>query len=138
MLFVPLPHSVEVPDVETIGATVKLSSRTTLRTMPNGAVVARHARPPSRASGDTLHPVLSRITCVHTLGPPGTSCDIAAHRWFERAGTSGSVLLYPTLEEAADGVDGSPRSALVACAAYTELHTLIYSRLDRLTMETPW
>ncbi|MGH2720843.1 MAG: hypothetical protein ACRDJO_04470 [Actinomycetota bacterium] len=84
--------------------------------------------------GDRPHPALSRITTLHTLGPSGTNCELAARRWFGRAGTAGWVVLHPTLEDAADRVADSPGAALVACAAYPDLHTLIYSRLGRLTI----
>jgi prephenate dehydratase len=71
---------------------------------------------------------------VHTLGPPGTNSELAAYRWFDRAGTSGSVVLHPTLEQAADHVAATRGTALIACAAYPQLHMLIYSRIDRLRM----
>ena len=110
---------------------MRLESRpVTRRPMPP----CSHAACSRSGMTDRPHPALGRIATLHTLGPPGTNCELAAHRWFDRVGTSGGVLLYPTLEAAADRVVESSTGALIACAAYPELHTLIYSRLGRLTM----
>ncbi|MGH2689982.1 MAG: hypothetical protein ACRDKW_14430 [Actinomycetota bacterium] len=94
----------------------------------------RHGAGPGGIVADSPHPALGRITTLHTLGPPGTNCELAAYRWFDRVGTSGGVVLYPTLEAAADRVVDSSSGALIVCSAYPELHTLIYSRLGQLRM----
>jgi hypothetical protein len=76
----------------------------------------------------------TEVTVLHTLGPEGTNCELAARTWFDRAGVDGEVILHPTLEEAADAVLGQPGAALLACIAYPELHTLIYTRYHRLVL----
>ena len=77
---------------------------------------------------------LARITSLHTLGPSGTNCELAARRWFARAGRRGDVVLHPSVDEAADRVLEVPGAALLACCADPELNTLVYSRLGRLVM----
>ena len=73
------------------------------------------------------------VTSLHTLGPAGTNCELAARRWFDGRGR-GDVVLYPTLEAAAAGALATPGGALLAPAAYPDLHTLMYSHVDDLTL----
>jgi hypothetical protein len=115
---------------------MSVTSHPVLRPAIRRAATARFptAPPSGGRATDRPHPALSCITALHTLGPYGTNCELAARRWYDRVGTVGRVVLHPTLEEAADRVADSSRAALVACAAYPALHTLIYSRLGRLTM----
>lgn len=39
--------------------------------------------------------VLDRITDLHTLGPAGTNCEAAAHRWFALQDRPGRVFRTP-------------------------------------------
>jgi len=71
---------------------------------------------------------------LHTLGPAGTNCEKAAYTWLRQQGRDGAVHLYPTLEDAVEGIDGDPASGLLACVVYPELHTLVFSNLHRLAM----
>jgi prephenate dehydratase len=71
---------------------------------------------------------------LHTLGPAGTNCEKAAYTWLRRQGRDGVVHLYPTLEDAVEGIAGDPASGLLACVVYPELHTLVFSNLHRLAM----
>ena len=71
---------------------------------------------------------------LHTLGPAGTNCEKAAYTWLRRQGRDPVVHLYPTLEDAVEGIDGDPTSGLLACVVYPELHTLVFSNLHRLAM----
>jgi len=82
----------------------------------------------AHASGSALR----QVTSLHTLGPEGTNCALAARRWFEGQGRDGEVVLYRTLEDAARGALATVGGALLAAAAYPELNTLIYSHFDRL------
>jgi hypothetical protein len=117
---------------------MSLTSQLPLRPAIRGPSMVRtrcqNGADPGGIVTDGPHPALSRIRTLHTLGPYGTNCELAAQRWFDRVGSSGSVVLYPTLEAAADRVVNSSSGALIACAAYPQLHTLIYSRLGRMTM----
>ena len=75
---------------------------------------------------------IRHVRSLHTLGPEGTNCALAARRWFKGQGRDGEVVLYPTFEDAARGALATVGGALVAAAAYPELNTLIYSHLDGL------
>ena len=79
-------------------------------------------------------PLRQSITSLHTLGPAGTNCELAARKWFEQQGIDGEVVLYPTFEEAADRVVAVPGAALLSCVAYPELHTVLYSHLEELVL----
>ena len=75
-----------------------------------------------------------QVSTLHTLGPQGTNCELAARTWFHQLGRDGEVILHPTLEEAADAALAEPGAALLACIAYPELHTLVYTRFHRLVL----
>lgn len=72
------------------------------------------------------------VRSLHTLGPAGTNCERAAFRWRANRCPGAWVELHPTLEAAADAVLGRTDAVLVGVAAYPQLHTLIYSRIERL------
>jgi CheY-like chemotaxis protein len=74
------------------------------------------------------------IGALHTLGPAGTNCELAARTWFERRGESGDVVLHPSFEAAADAAVRTPGAALLSCIAYPDLHTVLYSHLDELVL----
>lgn len=76
---------------------------------------------------------------LHTLGPEGTNCAEAARHWLSLGADSGApprgdVVLHRTLEDAAAAMTDPHSERLISCAAYPDLHTFIFSRLDRLTM----
>ena len=75
------------------------------------------------------------IDRIHTLGPTGTNCEAAARHWFERQGRTGEVVLHPTLEDAAEVVVEDAASALLGCIVYPDLHTLVFSNLDRFVLK---
>ncbi|HEX6595661.1 MAG TPA: hypothetical protein VF045_01915 [Acidimicrobiales bacterium] len=77
---------------------------------------------------------VAAVTSLHTLGPAGTNCERSAVEWFVRAGRAGRVVLYPTLEDAARGALATPGGALLVPAAYPDLHTLVYSHVEDLTL----
>ncbi|WP_186385996.1 prephenate dehydratase [Stappia sp. TSB10P1A] len=72
------------------------------------------------------------VRSLHTLGPAGTNCERAALLWRTNRCPNAWVELHPTLEAAADAVLGRNDAVLVGVAAYPQLHTLIYSRIERL------
>jgi hypothetical protein len=74
------------------------------------------------------------IRSLHTLGPHGTNLEAAAHEWFRRRGVDGEVVLHPTLESATPTLPATGRHAVLACAVYPALHTLVFSNLTRLRM----
>ncbi|MDQ4132672.1 MAG: hypothetical protein M3179_05565 [Actinomycetota bacterium] len=71
---------------------------------------------------------------MHTLGPAGTNCELAARHWFERQGAHAEIVLHPTLEDAARAALATPGGALLAPAAYPDLHTLMYVHIGQLTI----
>ncbi|MEV0440612.1 bacilysin biosynthesis protein BacA [Streptomyces spectabilis] len=81
---------------------------------------------------DTLSPTsIGDIRYLHTLGPTGTNLESAAHLWFQRHGLQdeGQVVLHTSLEDAMASVPRTGAHALVACAVYPELHTLVFGNL---------
>jgi prephenate dehydratase len=79
-------------------------------------------------------PALDGISVIHTLGPSGTNLELAAQHWFTRCGRQPNVRLHPTLESAVPGLSDDGHEALLACAVYPDLHTLVFHNLGRLTM----
>jgi prephenate dehydratase len=76
----------------------------------------------------------AEITTIHTLGPSGTNCERAAEEWFNRGGIKGKIRLYPSLEVAAEAAMEDPHGGLLGCVVYPDLHTLVFSSLDRLEL----
>ncbi|MFE6778214.1 bacilysin biosynthesis protein BacA [Streptomyces sp. NPDC057702] len=76
------------------------------------------------------------IRTLHTLGPTGTNLEAAARRWLDRRGLTGSgtVVLHPSLESALEGLPRTGAHALVACAVYPHLHTLVFDNLRTCRM----
>jgi hypothetical protein len=89
---------------------------------------------PSPDLGVDLGVDLDTVRTLHTLGPPGTNLESAAHEWFRRQGRAGRVELHPTLESALPAIPADGAHALVACAVYPQLHELVFGNLDRLRM----
>lgn len=79
-------------------------------------------------------PTLAGITVIHTLGPSGTNLEMAAHHWFTCRGRQPDVRLHPTLESAIPGLSDDGHEAVMACAVYPELHSLVFRNLGRLAM----
>lgn len=77
---------------------------------------------------------LDGITVLHTLGPSGTNLEMAAHHWFTARGRTPCVRLHATLESAVPGLSGDGHEALLACAVYPDLHSLVFRNLGRLAM----
>ena len=77
---------------------------------------------------------LRTIEVIHTLGPTGTNCEKAAKEWYKRQGRAGTVKLYQTLEQALEEMPRTPANALLGCIVYPELHTLVFSNLNTLTL----
>lgn len=77
---------------------------------------------------------LSKVVVLHTLGPTGTNCEAAAHAWFKRRGSVGSVYLHSTLEQAVENMPEDDTHALLGCVVYPDLHTLVFSNLGRLSL----
>lgn len=74
------------------------------------------------------------ITTLHTLGPSGTNCELAANEWFRRRGVKGSVFLYPTLEEACESIPNDDSHALMGCIVYPYLSELVFKNLSKLVL----
>ncbi|MEQ8965569.1 MAG: hypothetical protein RID91_07080 [Azospirillaceae bacterium] len=86
------------------------------------------------ATGRGLATPLDQIDELHTLGPTGTNCEAAAHHWFALRGRPGRIALHDTLERALEAMRGRSGAALLGCAVYPELHTLVFSHLDRVAL----
>ena len=74
------------------------------------------------------------MSSLHTLGPAGTNCELAAQEWFVGQYRAGTVVLHDTLEEAAAAAVRTPGAALMAPVAYPRLHSLIYAHLGELEL----
>lgn len=79
-------------------------------------------------------PHSTQIETIHTLGPEGTNCEAAAIHWFDRHRIRGEVRLYRALEDGLAAMPRTPAHALLGCAVYPELHTLVFSNLSWLRM----
>lgn len=77
---------------------------------------------------------LDDISVIHTLGPSGTNLEMAAHHWFSARGRQADVRLHPSLESAIPGLSDDGHEALLACAVYPDLHSLVFENLGRLAM----
>ncbi|MFD9885672.1 bacilysin biosynthesis protein BacA [Streptomyces alboflavus] len=79
---------------------------------------------------------IDEIRYLHTLGPTGTNLETAAHLWLRRQGRvgDGQVVLHTSLEQAMESVPRTGEHALLACAVYPELHTLVFGNLGTCRM----
>ncbi|WP_417510866.1 prephenate dehydratase domain-containing protein [Methylophaga sp.] len=75
--------------------------------------------------------LISSLRTIHTLGPVGTNCQLAAREWFQKNQIDdGTVRLYDTLEEAVLNVKTG--EALLACVVYPKLHNLVFENLGEM------
>jgi len=79
--------------------------------------------------------------CIYTLGPEGTNCAKAAKWWLQKQNIAqeslypvSNVLLYETLEHALEDLLKQGNGYLLSCAAYPDLHTLIFTRLKKMEL----
>jgi hypothetical protein len=79
-------------------------------------------------------PSLDGISVIHTLGPSGTNLEMAALHWFTSHGREPDVRLHPSLESAVPGLSDDGHEALLACAVYPDLHSLVFENLGLLAM----
>lgn len=77
---------------------------------------------------------LDDISVIHTLGPAGTNLEMAAYHWFDSHRRPADVRLHSTLESAVPELSNDGHEALLACAVYPELHSLVFQNLGRLAM----
>ncbi|GFM87145.1 hypothetical protein PSCICO_25440 [Pseudomonas cichorii] len=78
---------------------------------------------------------------IYTLGPEGTNCATAAQWWLDSRGdskasgvTAPRIVLHETLEQAFDELAEKQDGYLLSCAAYPDLHTLIFTRLGDMEL----
>ncbi|EFW80227.1 hypothetical protein [Pseudomonas savastanoi] len=77
---------------------------------------------------------------IYTLGPEGTNCATAAQWWFDSladnkaSGVAPRIVLHETLEQAFDELAEKQDGYLLSCAAYPDLHTLIFTRLGDMEL----
>jgi prephenate dehydratase len=80
-------------------------------------------------------PHLMANPTIYTLGPKGTNCAAAAEWWAKSKEVMAStVLLHDTLEQAFEVLVHKRDGYLLSCAAYPELHTLIFTRLEEMEL----
>jgi prephenate dehydratase len=77
---------------------------------------------------------LGDISVIHTLGPPGTNLEMAAYHWFSVRDRQPDVRLHTTLESAVPELSTDGHEAVLACAVYPELHSLVFQNLGLLAM----
>lgn len=83
---------------------------------------------------DPLQDTLELIKVIHTLGPEGTNCAAAARKWFSNRGQDGKVILHRTLEDGTNKVNRSTGEALLGCAVYPDLHSLVFLNLKKFSL----
>lgn len=80
----------------------------------------------------------SRLTrsTIYTLGPEGTNCAAAATWWVKSTGAAAAsaIVLRATLEQAFAALAEKRDGYLLSCAAYPDLHTLIFTRLGEMEL----
>jgi len=94
----------------------------------------RQAASLTREASMTDPRALDDISVIHTLGPSGTNLEMAAYHWLTARGRPPDVRLHPSLESAIPGLSDDGHEALLACAVYPELHSLVFGNLGRLAM----
>lgn len=77
---------------------------------------------------------LDSISVIHTLGPSGTNLEMAANHWFSARDREADVRLHSSLESAIPGLSDDGHEAVLACAVYPDLHSLVFENLGRLAM----
>ncbi len=78
--------------------------------------------------------LIGRIAKIRTLGPQGTNCEAAAKHYVRQMGLDAEVVLHTTLEEAIGDVVEEPRSALLGCVVYPDLHNLVFPYLKTMVL----
>lgn len=77
---------------------------------------------------------------IYTLGPEGTNCANAARWWLDSKRSAREdfkevgVRLFKTLEGAFDVLSVKRDGYLLSCAAYPDLHTLVFARLREMEL----
>lgn len=86
-----------------------------------------------RSGGNKMSRELKSIRTVHTLGPTGTNCELAAKIWTQQHRINGEIKLHASLELAIEEAKKDPYSVLLSCVVYPDLHKLVFNNLN--TME---
>lgn len=79
--------------------------------------------------------MIEKINKLRTLGPHGTNCEAAAKYYVDIKGLDASVVLHATLEEAISKILKEPRSALLGCVVYPDLHNLVFPYLRTMQLK---
>lgn len=69
---------------------------------------------------------------IHTLGPAGTNCEAAAKFYLQKINQKGGIFLHSRLEKAITYISSKNNSVLLSCAAYPDLHHLIFSNTKQI------
>ncbi|MBL1278537.1 MAG: hypothetical protein COB30_020885 [Ectothiorhodospiraceae bacterium] len=70
---------------------------------------------------------------IHTLGPLGTNCEMAAKLWANNNYINAELKLYDTLENAQKMVKDKG-DYLLACIVYPDLHNLVFKNLKDMKL----
>ncbi|WP_319381406.1 hypothetical protein [Thiomicrorhabdus sp.] len=72
---------------------------------------------------------------IHTLGPSGTNCEMAAQHWMKEHNSIGRVVLHQTLEEAqAATLEDQENAMLLGCVVYPDLHNIVFEHLQEFEL----
>ena len=78
----------------------------------------------------------SFIKEIHTLGPHGTNCELAAKEWLKINKLHDVfIILHNTLEEALEEVlKKSDVAVLLGCVVYPNLHEIVFKNLGKISI----
>jgi prephenate dehydratase len=85
-------------------------------------------------SAPPVRGLINQINRIRTLGPQGTNCEAAAKHYVRNNALDADVVLHSTLEEAIGDVLDEPRSALLGCVVYPDLHNLVFPYLRTMVL----
>lgn len=79
---------------------------------------------------------LKQNLIIHTLGPAGTNCEMAARHWIETNNIQGKVALHDTIEDAqAAAKKGNESDLLLGCVVYPDLHNVVFNHLESFELD---
>ncbi len=77
---------------------------------------------------------LLAIDRIRTLGPTGTNCEAAARHWAAAHAPNSDIELHQTLEDAMTLALEEPKTAILGCVVYPDLHNLVFPYLARMRL----
>lgn len=74
------------------------------------------------------------IDRIRTLGPTGTNCEAAARHWSAAHAPKSDIELHQTLEDAMALAIEEPKTAILGCVVYPDLHNLVFPYLAKMRL----